>query len=139
MTRKIILVVRSGTGYNSDMLQHKFSIRAATLRRRCLPLGREAAWPWGQRALSCPQRRTGRFRSGRAGAVCCGSGGSWRPGIDAPALAGHTGRRVLRAAKASSASRRLLPSPALKLDRNRSIFHSFRGEGKLQEEDDLKG
>lgn len=32
----------------------------------------------------------------------------------------------------------LLPSPRLKLERNGSIFDSFRGEGKLQNEDDLK-
>jgi len=32
----------------------------------------------------------------------------------------------------------LLPSPGLKLERNGSIFYSFRGEGKLQNEDDLK-
>lgn len=31
-----------------------------------------------------------------------------------------------------------LPSPGLKLERNGSIFYSFRGEGKLQNEDDLK-
>lgn len=32
----------------------------------------------------------------------------------------------------------LLPSPRLKLERNGSIFYSFRGEGKLQNEDGLK-
>ena len=36
MTPKIIFVVRYGTGYNSDILQHKFSVRVTTLRQRHL-------------------------------------------------------------------------------------------------------